>query len=352
MFERLQKKWNVSPGRLLLILITFALGGSATGYLGKKVMPFLGIESPWLYVPVYIIVVTIIWPVMVLLVSIPFGQFNFFRSYIAKLGRRMAGRGKGSPEPLAVSADAQPAIAVQSGEQPVPGQKVVAGRTPTLPDQHLSGPVVTPSMSAELPLKIAIFASGTGSNAQKLLEHFDTSLWLPGWQDEVQPGVIRLIVSNKPDAGVLNIARNEGVPILVIEKEKFFRGNAYVDELKGQGIDLIILAGFLWKIPQALIAAYPNRIINIHPALLPKYGGKGFYGRFVHEAVINAGETESGITIHYVDEHYDHGDLIFQAKVPVAPDDTPETLAKKVQQLEHEHFPRVIKELIQKQNRS
>lgn len=318
MFERLQQKWNVGPGRLLLILITFALGGSATGYLGKKVMSFAGIENPWLFISVYIIVVTIIWPLMVLLVSIPFGQFNFFRSYIAKLGRRMAGKRHAEQEAKANTA----------------GASVLASS-----EKHSYSPV-----------HIAIFASGAGSNAQRLLQYFGSHV-VPA-APAGKGGIIKLIVSNKPDAGVLNIARSNSIPILLIEKEKFFRGNAYVDELKTEhGIDLIILAGFLWKIPPALIAAFPNRIINIHPALLPKYGGKGFYGRFVHEAVIHAAEKESGITIHYVDEHYDHGDLIFQAKVPVNPDDTPETLAKKVQQLEHEHFPRVIEELIQKQNR-
>ena len=303
MFEGLQKKWKVSAGRLLLILITFALGGSATGYLGKKLMSLLGIENLWLYVPIYIIVITIIWPLMVIIVSIPFGQFNFFKSYITKLGRRITGR------------KAEPALA-----------------------------------SGLRPINIAIFASGTGSNAQRLLEHFGSPV-IADEKETRRPGIITLIVSNKADAGVLNIARNNSIPILLIEKEKFFRGNAYVDELKEHNIDLIILAGFLWKIPQALIAAYPHRIVNIHPALLPKYGGKGFYGKFVHEAVIRAGEKESGITIHYVDEHYDHGGHIFQSKVEVSPDDTPETLARKIQQLEHEHFPKVIEELIKKQNR-
>ncbi len=324
MFERLQKKWKVSPGRLLLILITFALGGSATGYLGKKVMPFLNIESPWLYVPVYIIVVTIIWPLMVLVVSIPFGQFNFFRAYIAKLGRRMTGR--------------------RSAEMV---QQYSDNRDVNAPNQNL----VSGKPKASRPMNIAILASGTGSNAQKLLDYFGSHTTYAG-NDTERSATIKLIVSNKADAGVLNIARNNSIPILLIEKEKFFRGNAYVDELREHNIDLIILAGFLWKIPQALIAAYPNRIINIHPALLPKYGGKGFYGKFVHEAVIEAGEKESGITIHYVDEMYDHGGHIFQSKVVVSPDDTPESLAKKIQQLEHEHFPRVIEELIQKQNRS
>jgi formyltetrahydrofolate-dependent phosphoribosylglycinamide formyltransferase len=324
MFEGLQKKWKVSAGRLLLILITFALGGSATGYLGRKVMSLLGIENPWLYVPVYIIVITIIWPLMVIIVSIPFGQFNFFRSYIAKLGRRMTGM---KAEPLLAST-----VQENARSEQLPGAQNGAGA------------------AGRRPINIAIFASGTGSNAQRLLEHFGSHV-IAAEKETQRPGIITLIVSNKADAGVLNIARNNSIPILLIEKEKFFRGNAYVDELKEHNIDLIILAGFLWKIPQALIAAYPHRIINIHPALLPKYGGKGFYGKFVHEAVIKAGEKESGITIHYVDEHYDHGGHIFQSKVEVSPDDTPETLARKIQQLEHEHFPKVIEELIKKQNR-
>ncbi|HEX6182105.1 MAG TPA: phosphoribosylglycinamide formyltransferase [Chitinophagaceae bacterium] len=332
MFERLQKKWKVSPGRLLLILITFALGGSATGYLGKRVMSFIGIENPWIYVPIYIIIVTIIWPLMVLIVSIPFGQFSFFKSYIAKLGSRISGRKISHVQP---------------------DRESISGliTNPNDPIQLSPGNPTTKEARPRLPKHIAIFASGTGSNAQKLIDHFGTTPSLPGSQHVEQPAIVKLIVSNKADAGVLNIARHNSIPILLIEKEKFFRGNAYVDELKEHDIDLIILAGFLWKIPQALIAAYPNGIINIHPALLPKYGGKGFYGKFVHEAVIKAGEKESGITIHFVDEQYDHGGHIFQSKVVVSPDDTPETLAKKIQQLEHEHFPRVIEELIQKQNR-
>ena len=162
---------------------------------------------------------------------------------------------------------------------------------------------------------------------------------------EISPSVkVALIVCNNPGAGVLKIADKENIPALVIEKEKFFRGNAYADELKEKHIDFIVLAGFLWKIPSALIKAYPNRIINIHPALLPKYGGKGMYGNNVHAAVIAAGEKESGITIHYVDEHYDNGDIIFQAKCPVLPGDTPDSLAQRIHKLEHEHYPKVIEE--------
>ena len=155
-----------------------------------------------------------------------------------------------------------------------------------------------------------------------------------------------MIVCNKPGAGVLSIASKENIPAILIDKEKFFRGNAYTDELKENRIDFIILAGFLWKIPAALIKAYPGKIVNIHPALLPKYGGKGMYGNHVHQAVINAKEKESGITVHYVDEHYDHGDAIFQTTCNVFENDTAESLAQRIHLLEHEHYPRVIEKIL------
>ncbi|HEY4061778.1 MAG TPA: phosphoribosylglycinamide formyltransferase [Puia sp.] len=188
--------------------------------------------------------------------------------------------------------------------------------------------------------QIAIFASGAGSNAARIIDHFRHH----------DAAGIRLIVCNKPGAGVLGIAEKEGIPVLMIEKEVFFRGNGYVDELRAAGIDLIVLAGFLWKIPASLVVAYRGRIINIHPALLPKYGGKGMYGRYVHEAVIAAGEKETGITIHYVDELYDHGQVVFQARVPLEPGDTPEMVAQKVHGLEYEHLPKIIEAVINLQN--
>jgi phosphoribosylglycinamide formyltransferase-1 len=190
--------------------------------------------------------------------------------------------------------------------------------------------------------QLAIFSSGTGSNAARIIDRF-----------RHHPTIkVSLIVCNKPGAGILGIAEREGIPVLLIEKEVFFRGGAYVAELRDSKIDFLVLAGFLWKIPAALVQAYRGRIINIHPALLPKYGGKGMYGRYVHEAVIGAKDRETGITIHYVDELYDHGQAIFQAQVSVEPDDTPESLAKKVQQLEHEHFPRVIEEVVNSAQRN
>jgi phosphoribosylglycinamide formyltransferase 1 len=184
--------------------------------------------------------------------------------------------------------------------------------------------------------QLAVFASGTGTNAKNIIDRFRSHPIIK----------VSLIVCNKPGAGVLSIAADEGIPALLIEKEPFFRGSAYVPELREKGIDYIILAGFLWKIPEALIKAYPRRIINIHPALLPKHGGKGMYGRFVHEAVIAGSDRETGITIHYVDEQYDHGEPIFQARVSVEPGDDPGSLARKVQALEYEYFPEVIEQVV------
>lgn len=184
--------------------------------------------------------------------------------------------------------------------------------------------------------KVAIFASGTGSNAEKIINHFRHHKQVS----------ISLIVSNSPDAGVLKIAGRENIPSLVIERDSFLKGGAYVDELKKHGIDFIVLAGFLWKIPATLIKAYPGKIINIHPALLPKFGGKGMYGRHVHDAVIASGEQQSGITIHFVDEIYDHGKIIFQASCPVEKDDTAHSLSARILQLEHEHYPLIIEELL------
>lgn len=155
-----------------------------------------------------------------------------------------------------------------------------------------------------------------------------------------------MVVCNKPGAGVLAIAAQHNIPVLLIEKERFFRGDAYLPELKNAGIDFIALAGFLWKVPAALIQAFPQRIVNIHPALLPNYGGKGMYGRHVHQAVVDNKEKHSGITIHLVDEQYDHGLPVLQATCPVLPDDTALTLSRRVLVLEHKHYPEVIERLL------
>jgi len=186
-----------------------------------------------------------------------------------------------------------------------------------------------------MPLKIALFASGSGSNAENIITHFanDEKFAFP------------VIISNKQDAFIHNRAKSLGVPSFTFSREDFLKGEPVLDFLKKYEIDCIVLAGFLLKVPEVLINAFPNKIINIHPALLPKCGGKGMYGHYVHEAVAASGDTESGITIHYVNAHYDEGNIIFQAKCPVLPTDTPDTIAEKVHALEYEHFPRVIGEI-------
>jgi len=186
---------------------------------------------------------------------------------------------------------------------------------------------------------VAVFASGAGSNTQKIVDYFRN-------HNSIK---ISLIVCNKPEAGVLHIADKENIPALLINREKFFNDDAYLDVLKKNKIDFIVLAGFLWKIPLLLIQAYPYKIINIHPALLPEHGGKNMYGNHVHEAVIASGSKESGITIHYVDEHYDNGDILFQAKCTVDENETPETLAQKIHLMEYENYPPIIEEVINKQ---
>ncbi|OJJ17191.1 phosphoribosylglycinamide formyltransferase [marine bacterium AO1-C] len=185
---------------------------------------------------------------------------------------------------------------------------------------------------------IAIFASGTGTNAQKIMERFA----------QHSLAQVTLVISNKPKALVLEKAQNFGVATQIIHRDSFYHSDEVVQSLKKQQIDLVVLAGFLWLIPQNLIAAFPDRILNIHPALLPKYGGKGMYGMRVHEAVVANQENESGITIHYVNEHYDEGKIIFQKSCPVVAEDTPSDVAKKVQVLEHQHFPEVVEQLVKK----
>lgn len=289
MFKKLKARWKVNGLDLLLIITTFALGGSLCGYAGRKILLFTNLEKNVLWFILYIILITLLWPLCVLLISIPLGQFSFFKKYISKIWRKMCGR--------------KQALKTQSHN-----------------------------------IRIAIFASGTGSNAQKIIQHFAGSAVT----------TIALIVSNKAGAGVLAIANKEGIPSLLIEKDRFFNGDNYLPRLHEHKIDFIVLAGFLWKMPVALINAYSKKIINIHPALLPKYGGKGMYGDKVHEAVLAANENESGISVHFVDELYDHGEIIFQATCKVADNDTAATLAQKIHVLEHAHYPKVIAEILQK----
>jgi phosphoribosylglycinamide formyltransferase 1 len=185
---------------------------------------------------------------------------------------------------------------------------------------------------------IAIFASGSGSNAQKIMDYFQGSSHIR----------VKYLLSNSKKAHALERARIMGIETKVFDRKAFLESNEIVEFLVNNEISWIILAGFLWMIPENLIKAFPCRIINIHPALLPLHGGKGMYGMHVHTAVHKAGEKESGISIHLVNEKYDEGEIVFQAKCKIDENDTPESIAQKVLKLEHEHYPKVIESLIEK----
>lgn len=184
--------------------------------------------------------------------------------------------------------------------------------------------------------RIAIFASGTGSNARAIVEHFA----------DIPQAEVALVLSNKPTAKVLEMAQGYGIATRTFSREEFYSSEIVADELEALGADLLVLAGFLWLVPSYLVERFRGKIVNIHPALLPKFGGKGMYGSNVHKAVVASGEKESGPTIHYVNEQFDEGEIIFQARCPVLPNDTPEALAARVLKLEHAHFPRVVAELL------
>lgn len=183
---------------------------------------------------------------------------------------------------------------------------------------------------------LAIFASGNGTNAQRIIEYFS----------ENQSVRIKLILSNNPDALVLKRAEKFQIPTMVFNREMFYKTGEITEKLLLEEAGCIILAGFLWLIPPSVLNAFPDRIINIHPALLPAFGGKGMYGNRVHEAVIASGEKKTGITIHLVNERYDEGRILFQAECPVLPGDSPDTLAARIHELEYRHFPEVIENFL------
>src|ERR1700733_7546786 len=184
--------------------------------------------------------------------------------------------------------------------------------------------------------RIAIFASGSGSNAQKIMEHFKRN----------SEAEVVLILTSNPQAYVLQRADNFEIPSHIFSRNEFYDTDTVIRLLKNLQVDLIVLAGFLWLVPPTLLAAFPNKIINLHPALLPKFGGKGMYGDHVHKAVLAAKDEESGITIHFVSENFDEGEVIHQSKFRIDPDDNLEVVKFKGQQLEHQHFPRVIEALL------
>ena len=184
--------------------------------------------------------------------------------------------------------------------------------------------------------RIVIFASGSGTNAENLIRFF---------QNKKKASVV-LVLSNNPQARVLDRCKNLGVSALSFNKTAFIKSDTVVNLLRSAKPDLIVLAGFLWKIPDSILSEYPNKIINIHPALLPKYGGKGMYGMRVHEAVVANNEPQTGITIHYVNENYDEGAIIFQANCDVLPNDSAKDIAGKIHELEMTHFPKVVESLL------
>ena len=185
--------------------------------------------------------------------------------------------------------------------------------------------------------KIAILASGNGTNAENIIRYFRSR----------GTAEVSLVLTNRPTAYVLQRAASLGVPAFSFTRDEWADGRPILDVLQAHGVDFVVLAGFLARVPDNVLHAYPGRMVNIHPSLLPKFGGKGMYGDRVHQAVLEAGETESGITIHYTNEHYDEGAVICQYRCPVLPDDTPESLAQRVHTLEYEHYPRVVEELVQ-----
>ena len=305
--NRLQQKWGVGPVQFWLIMTTFALGGSLSGYLNKQILNLVFLEKNAAYWLIYPLLLTILWPISVIFVSFLTGQFLFFKGYLGRIWGRLI------------------------------GSSTAGGGS--------AGP--------ESPIHVAIFASGAGSNAKKIIEYFE---------NKSTPVKISLIVCNVPGAGVLDIAKSKGIPTLLINKTEF-AATGYVESLHNADIHFIVLAGFLWKLPEVLVNAYQpgmkidssvvngktntaRGIVNIHPALLPNYGGKGMYGSRVHEAVVAAGEKKSGITIHWVDAHYDKGDIIFQAACGIDATDTPSSVAEKIHFLEHQYFAPTIEKIL------
>ena len=287
MFTKLQKKWGIGGWRFFWVMITFAMTGTTAAFITARITAWLDIEKWslefWL---LKLGVLLIGYQILLLFFGFIFGQFRFFWQYEKKI-LQAVGLIKKDP-----------------------------------------------------PLRLAVFASGKGSNAANLVSYFNHQ------PSKSKKAKVTLVVCNRPGAGVLELAKKEGIETLMIEQAGFYSGQ-YLEQLRASA-DALVLAGFLWKIPDDLIKAFPGRIINIHPALLPKFGGKGMYGHHVHNAVIAGKETKSGISIHAVDEHYDNGDLIFQATCDVDPGDTAGSLAQKVHELEMLHYPRQVEKWLKK----
>lgn len=287
MFDKLQKKWGISGWRFFWVMVAFGFTGTTTAWISAQITSWLSVEKfsfTWWSLKIGMLLIG--YQVLLLFFGFLFGQFSFFWHYERKILSRM-------------------------------------GLLPKIQE----------------PARLAVFASGAGSNARKLIEYFNLD------KERSKLAHVTLIVCNKPDAGVIKIADEFDIPVLHLTRAALESG--VHNKMFKKRTDWLILAGFLLKIPPALVQLFPRKIVNLHPALLPLHGGKGMYGHRVHEAVIASGAAESGITIHYVDEQYDHGETIFQATCAISPGETPETLAKKIHALEHTHYPEVIARLVQ-----
>lgn len=286
MFAKLQKKWGLSGKRFFWVMIVFAFTGTTAAWLTAKITGWLNIEaySFWWW-SLKIGMLLIGYQILLLFYGFIFGQFSFFWRYERKILERM---------------------------------RIL----PKLPE----------------PAKLIVFASGAGSNAQRMIQYFNED------PEKSKIAKVTLIVCNKTEAGVIGIAEEAGIPVKMINKKDLENG-VYDKELKKAG-DWIILAGFLLKIPASLIQVFPQRIINIHPALLPLHGGSGMYGHRVHEAVLATGAMETGITIHYINDKYDEGPTIFQAHCTLEPNETPASIAAKIHKLEHQHYPEQVELLV------
>ena len=288
MFSRLKKHWKADNKKLFLILLTFTITGSLTAWLSSRIGIWLMLEKFsfgwWL---TKIVVFIFGYQVLILIIGFCLGQFPFFWNYEKKILRSL----------------------------------------------HLLKKI---NAGENLQIKnICLFVSGTGTNAQKIIDHFRN-----------HPSIrIVLMVCNNPKAGAITIAKEQNIPLLLINRSAL-QEPAFVKQLSPYNLDLVVLAGFLLKIPETLLKAYPGKIINLHPALLPAYGGAGMYGAAVHKAVIADGQKESGITIHYVDDEYDHGEIIFQKRCLIDNNESIESLTGKIRSLEHENFALTIEKLL------
>lgn len=292
MFNRLKKHWGADNKKLFLILLTFTITGSLTAWLSNKIPFWLLLEKfsiAWWFSKIIVFIFG--YQVLILIVGYCLGLFPFFWNYEKKILRAFG---------------------------------------------FLKKKKKTDNENMK---NICLFASGAGSNAEKIINYF---------KDNSSIRIV-LIVCNNPTAGVISIAKRENIPCLLIQKSVLNK-TGYVDELSSYHIDLIVLAGFLLKIPDVMLEKYKGKIINLHPALLPEYGGAGMYGTAVHKAVLADNRQESGITIHYVDNKYDHGEIIFQKKCDINESDSIESLTGKIRTLEHQNFAPIIENLLREKN--